>query len=174
VDWLGSGNLFVRRSDFLKVGGFREELTAAEDVDLCHRLRKELHGRIICDQTVRNVHHGEPKTLKDFIRKEYWRGSSGVKAWVSQGFPMRDLPSLLWPLWHLFGGIVSLVIAIATVVFINRTFAIAMVASLFLWILPSVLLSIRTCVSEKQFRSIPSLAVLYFAYGIARAAALFK
>ena len=173
VDWLGAGNLFVRRDAFEKVGGFREDLIAAEDVDLCHRLR-QLGGRIVCDKRIRNIHHGEPKTLIAFLRKEYWRGSSGVKAWISQGFPLRDLPSLLWPLWHFVGGVVFAALAITAIISMERTWATLVAVSLFAWILPSVLLSVRTCLSEKRTTSIPALAVLYFTYGIARAAALFK
>ncbi len=173
VDWLGAGNLFVRRDAFEKVGGFREDLIAAEDVDLCHRLR-QLGGRIICDKRIRNIHHGEPKTLIAFLRKEYWRGSSGVKAWISQGFPMRDLPSLLWPLWHFVGGVVFAALAITAIISMERTWETLALTSLLAWILPSVLLSVRTCVSEKRTKCIPALAVLYFTYGLARAAALFK
>ncbi len=173
VDWLGAGNLFVRRDAFEKVGGFREDLIAAEDVDLCHRLR-QLGGRIICDKRIRNIHHGEPKTLIAFLRKEYWRGSSGVKAWISQGFPMRDLPSLLWPLWHLVGGVVFAALAITAIISMERTWETLALTSLLAWILPSVLLSVRTCISEKRIKRIPALAVLYFTYGIARAAALLK
>jgi cellulose synthase/poly-beta-1,6-N-acetylglucosamine synthase-like glycosyltransferase len=173
VDWLGAGNLFVRRSAFEKVGGFREDLIAAEDVDLCHRLR-QLGGRIVCDKRIRNIHHGEPKTLLAFLRKEYWRGSSGVKAWISHGFPMRDLPSLLWPLWHLVGGVVFAALAITALISMEQTWATLALTSLLAWILPSVLLSVRTCISEKRIKRIPALAVLYFTYGIARAAALLK
>jgi GT2 family glycosyltransferase len=173
VDWLGAGNLFVRRDAFEKVGGFREDLIAAEDVDLCHRLR-QLGGRIVCDKRIRNIHHGEPKTLTAFLRKEYWRGSSGVKAWISQRFPLRDLPSLLWPLWHLVGGVAFATLALTAIVSMERTWATLAAISLFAWILPSVLLSFRTCVSEKRTKRIPALAVLYFTYGLARAAALFK
>lgn len=173
VDWLGAGNLFARRDAFEKVGGFREDLIAAEDVDLCHRLR-QLGGRIVCDKRIRNIHHGEPKTLLAFLRKEYWRGSSGVKAWISHGFPMRDLPSLLWPLWHLVGGVVFAALAITALISMEQTWATLALTSLLAWILPSVLLSVRTCISEKRIKRIPALAVLYFTYGIARAAALLK
>ncbi len=35
----GSGNMAVRRSDFLSVGGFDESFRAGEDIDLCWRLQ---------------------------------------------------------------------------------------------------------------------------------------
>jgi len=174
VDWLGAGNLFVRREDFLAVGGFREDLTAAEDVDLCHRLRTELNGRIICDDRIRSIHHGEPKTLIAFIRKEYWRGSSGVKAWISQGFPLRDLPSLIWPLWHILGGVVFAIVSIAAIFWTDVTWGAIGAMSFLAWVLPAFLLSVRTCLAERRIASMPALAILYFFYGLARAVALFK
>jgi glycosyltransferase involved in cell wall biosynthesis len=173
VDWLGAGNLFVRRADFLKVDGFREDLVASEDVDLCHRLKETLGGKIICDQQICNIHHGEPKTISAFFRKELWRGSSGLKAWVAQGFPLCDLPSFLWPLWHLctivlfLAGLISLAIFGNTISWLALGFG--MLAPL-----PSILLAIKTCFSAKEFNSIPGLAILYFVYGLARAAALLK
>jgi glycosyltransferase involved in cell wall biosynthesis len=173
VDWLGSGNLFVKREAFNAIGGFREDLVAAEDVDLCHRLRLK-GGRILLDKQIRNIHHGEPKTLRDFFKKEYWRGSSGVKAWVSQGFPWRDLPSFIWPAWHLVIGLM-LTIAGLYALFSLDTFTVYLFGTLaLLWVIPSLLLSVKTCSGVSEMRFFPQLSVLYFVYGIARAAALFK
>src|SRR4029453_6478413 len=59
--WLASGNLFIRKHDFDRIGGFDESLIAAEDVDLCVRL-KEAQGRIISDMRLTNIHHGDPRT----------------------------------------------------------------------------------------------------------------
>jgi len=87
---------------------------------------------------------------------------------------MRDLPSLLWPLWHLVGGVVFAALAITALISMEQTWATLALTSLLAWILPSVLLSVRTCISEKRIKRIPALAVLYFTYGIARAAALLK
>lgn len=173
VDWLGAGNLFVRRKDFDRVGGFREDLVAAEDVDLCHRLR-QLGGRILCDKRIRSVHHGEPKTLWAFFRKEYWRGSSGVKAWISQGFPLRDLPSLLWPVWHLVLGVGVLLTLIGLCFPMGVAWGGWFVVLLVGWVSPACLLAIRTGIREGELGSIPGLALLYFVYGLARMAALFK
>ena len=40
VDWLGTSNLFVRREEFLGLGGFSESLIAGKDVDLGFRIAK--------------------------------------------------------------------------------------------------------------------------------------
>jgi len=173
VSWLGSGNLFVKRDAFLKIGGFREELVAAEDVDLCYRLGKS-GGQIILDKRIANIHHGEPRTLSDFVRKEYWRGSSGLRAWCSNGFPLRDVPSFLWPLWHLVLGVLAIGLAIVFGVFPSKEGALALSVVCLMWFVPAMLLSLKTCITERQPSSIAKLTILYFAYGVARAGALFK
>src|SRR5262249_37760987 len=40
VSYVPAGNLLLRRSSFVELGGFREELRTAEDFDLCLRARK--------------------------------------------------------------------------------------------------------------------------------------
>ncbi|MFN7731679.1 MAG: glycosyltransferase [Pirellula sp.] len=173
VEWLGAGNLFVRRDAFEKVGGFSETLVAAEDVDLCHRLREQ-GGRIVCDHSIRSVHHGEPKTVWHFLKKEYWRGSSGVRAWVAQGFPMRDLPSLVWPVWHLAFGLLGLCCFLASAFWLDRAWFAYGVLAWGGWLAPSGILAIKTAWETGYAKSVAPLWCLYFFYGIARAAALFR
>ena len=173
VDWLASGNLFVRRDAFLGVGGFSETLVAAEDVDLCHRLR-DSGGTIRHDPAIASIHHGEARTLRRFIKKEWWRGSSGIRAWVSQGFPLREIPSLVWPLWHLFFCFVFIVcIAVA---FWNLPIGLA-IATVFvvflLWSLPSILLAFLVG-RHHGFVKMLQLASLYNIYGTTRGFALIR
>lgn len=170
VDWLGAGNMFVQREAFDRAGGFREDLVAAEDVDLCLRLQAQ-GGTILGDPAIRNIHHGEPSTLWQFCRKEYWRGSSGVKAFFLQGCPLRELPSLLFPAYHL----AALAAFVAAIVF-------GLLGGSLLWIpvalallmTPALLLAIHTGWRCRRIDAILPLAVLYLSYGLTRAAALFK
>lgn len=183
TDWLGAGNLFVTRSAFEEVGGFNEELVSAEDVDLCYRLKRH-GGKVILDRSIRNIHHGEPKTVWQFLRKEYWRGSSSLKAWFSQGCPKRDIPNLLWPLW--FGGLgiiyalascIAVLLAITSTVPVNLRFLLSPLALLvcaFIWILPAILLAVRVCWGERKLHATLQLALLYALFGIARFAAMVR
>ena len=170
VDWLGAGNLFVRKHDFDRIGGFDETLVAAEDVDLCVRL-KEAQGRIISDMRVANVHHGEPRTLWQFFRKELWRGSSGIRAFFAHGMPLHELPSLVFPIYHLL-ALMLLVAAVAAVA--GGTSWLWMVGATGLFVLPALLLGLKTSWQVRQPLAMPQLSILYFTYGLARAAALFK
>ena len=170
VKWLGAGNLFVRRADFARLGGFNEDLVAAEDVDLCERLAQK-SGKIVSDMRTANIHHGEPSTLRQFFRKEYWRGSSGISGFIAHGMPLHEVPSLIWPLYHLI-ALIGLLIA-AGYGLLQASFLYPLVA-LCVLLFPSLALAVKTCIQVRRLSAVPALAVLYFVYGLSRAAALFK
>jgi glycosyltransferase involved in cell wall biosynthesis len=172
TEWLGAGNMFLEKRDFREIGGFDEDLVAAEDVDLSVRFGK-LGGQIISDRRLANYHHGEPRRLLDFARKEYWRGSSGVRAFVRHGMPLHELPSLVFPFYHLIG----IAVVVFALVLVATGFQNAWpwpISALALLVLPSVLLGLKTAWQTSRPDAAPALAVLYFVYGLARAAALFK
>jgi GT2 family glycosyltransferase len=98
VDWLESMNLFVRKSDFVAVGGFDETLETCEDVDLCYRLRER--GRIISDVDIKAIHYGEASTIREFTRKEIWRGASNFRGAFRHGFSLQEIPSLFIPIYY--------------------------------------------------------------------------
>jgi GT2 family glycosyltransferase len=96
VDWLGSGNLAVRRSAFDAVSGFDTSLTTCEDVDLCQRL-KAAGWRVVGDERLASIHFGDPATLSTLFRAERWRGRDNIRVTLRGKFTLRDLPSLLIP-----------------------------------------------------------------------------
>jgi glycosyltransferase involved in cell wall biosynthesis len=69
-----AGARFFRKEVFEAIGGFREDLIAAEDYDLYNRLKKA--GYRIGKIKSQELHIGEPKKLMDIIRKQYYYGSS--------------------------------------------------------------------------------------------------
>jgi glycosyltransferase involved in cell wall biosynthesis len=170
VDWLGAGNLFLRKRVFDRIGGFDESLVAAEDVDLCVRL-KESGGRIVADMRVANIHHGEPPTLAHFFRKELWRGSSGLRAFFAHGMPLHELPSLAFPIYHGVGLVLVFAACVAVTLGGSWLWPVAAVGFV---VLPAVLLALKTSIQVKRPTAILPLAVLYFTYGLARLVALFK
>ena len=170
VRWLATGNLFMRRCDFDRIGGFNEDLVAAEDVDLCERLAQK-SGKIVSDMRTANIHHGEPRTLRQFFRKEYWRGSSGIRGFIAHGMPLHEVPSLVWPLYHLFA---LLGLLIAAGYGLMQASPLYPLVALCVLLFPSLALAVKTCIQVRRLSAVPALAVLYFVYGLSRAAALFK
>jgi GT2 family glycosyltransferase len=102
VDWLGSGNLVVRREAFDDVQGFDTELETCEDVEFCNRLRA--HGwRIVADDRMYSVHYGDPATLRQLFRSELWRGRDNLRVTLRGPLTLRSLPSLVMPMVTLLG-----------------------------------------------------------------------
>jgi glycosyltransferase involved in cell wall biosynthesis len=81
--YLNSGNFFIARSVFEAVGGFREDLWTGEDAELGARLRAAGH-RIRSSPSVKAMHYGNPKTLRQFYRRAVWHGL-GMFGTVSRG-----------------------------------------------------------------------------------------
>ena len=96
--WLESMNMFVRAEIFKKIGGFDESLVTCEDYDLSLRLSKV--GRLISDERICAVHHGEAATVRHFIRKEFWRGVSNFAGMRRHGVKIKEIPSLIAPSAH--------------------------------------------------------------------------
>jgi GT2 family glycosyltransferase len=100
TDWLGSGNLVIRRDVFTAVGGFDATLEACEDVDLCSRLRRAGYP-LIADPGLRSVHLGDPATVKALFLGELWRGRNNLRVSLRGPWTWRALPSVLIPVVNL-------------------------------------------------------------------------
>jgi hypothetical protein len=116
TSWLGSGNMAVRRSSFEAVGGFDTTLETCEDVDLCRKLRASGHT-ILADHQMRNVHHGDPRTLGQVFFGELWRGRDNIRVSLRPPWSGRTLVSAALPLANL----VALVVAIVALAMGSRT-----------------------------------------------------
>ena len=71
--FINGGNFAVRREPFETVGGFDDTLVVAEDTDLCARLRLN-GGRLLETHRLPVIHLGNPKSIRDFFRKQVWHG----------------------------------------------------------------------------------------------------
>lgn len=108
TQWLGSGNLVVRKAAFQAVSGFDATLESCEDVDLCNRLIRAGH-MLIADPRLRSVHLGDPRTLRALFFGELWRGRDNIRVTLRGPLTADALPSLLIPVLDL--GAVFLLIA---------------------------------------------------------------
>jgi hypothetical protein len=96
VEWLGAGNMAIRRDVFLSVGGFDESLEACEDVQLCHAIRRAGH-RIVSEPGMGSVHHGDPRGLGDLFFGELWRGRDNLRVSLAGPLTLRSLPGVILP-----------------------------------------------------------------------------
>lgn len=99
VEWLGSGNMAVTRRAFREIGGFDTRLQACEDVDLCQRFRAA-GWRLVSDERLGSIHHGDPRTLGALFRSELWRGRDNLRVSLRH-VTLRGLPSMVIPVAEL-------------------------------------------------------------------------
>jgi GT2 family glycosyltransferase len=156
---LGSGHMVTTRTLFDRVGGFDETIATGEDYDLCQRARAA--GAVVVARTaLRAYHHGLPRSLREFVRREMWHSESD---------------------WQSFAAIARSKVALATLLFVGllagtvagllipggRTLALACVAG-------SALLcgtaALRRCGLAAPLRTL-QCTVLYFGYFLGRALA---
>jgi GT2 family glycosyltransferase len=97
VEWIGSGNLAIWRSAFEAVDGFDTSLETCEDVDLCHRLRAA-GLRVISDERMKNIHHGDPATLWELFKGELWRGRDNLRVSFRRPLRWRTVTTAIIPL----------------------------------------------------------------------------
>ena len=135
VDWLETMNLFVRKNQFIEVGGFNEALDTCEDVDFCYRIKQ--YGTIVSDSAIEAIHYGEAATLGEFVRKEIWRGRGNLKGIKSHGYSLKELPSLAIPVY--FGVFLPLLV-LFTLITTNPKWLITIICLL---LLPGMAVLIR-------------------------------
>ena len=139
VDWLASMNMFVRRSEFLAIGGFDEKLITCEDYDLSLRLRRV--GKMIADPRVVAVHHGEAATVRHFFRKEYWHGTSNIAGILAHGFSLQELPSVALPVVYAALFVVVPLLMVSGVAGMNNLLLVTALSLVLAWQAPILLLA---------------------------------
>ncbi len=72
IDFVATYNCAYRKKFFIKLGGFNEKLTQAEDADLSFRTAKK--GYKIRYQPSAYVYHYHPNTLTKYLKQKFWRG----------------------------------------------------------------------------------------------------
>jgi glycosyltransferase involved in cell wall biosynthesis len=165
VEWLGSGNMAVRRSAFDAAGGFDTSLDTCEDVDLCRKLRSLGHT-LVSDPRLESVHHGDPRTLRHVFFGELWRGRDNVRVSLRRPRSWRTLVSAAIPVFNLI-ALGALVIGVLSGAGLGLT--IAALATLFV----VAVVSLRTSLMVGgESGNIPRAFAVAAAYELGRALSL--
>ena len=132
--YLASCNLFVPKTLHDAVGGLDENLSAGRkggsDKEYTFRLGRLGH-RLLLDPSLHMIHLGYEKSLREFLRKEFWRQGNSLFLARKFGYPMRLLRAPLISLWHLLAVLFFVVAFVAGV-------APLMWLSLAAWVAPSL------------------------------------
>jgi Glycosyl transferase family 2 len=113
ADWLGAGNMVIRREAFDAVGGFDEALETCEDVDLSAKVARA-GWRVRVVPGMKSVHHGDPARLAHVFWGELWRGRDNLRVTLRGPTSLRDLASAAMPVAYAaalasasFGGLLA-------------------------------------------------------------------
>jgi GT2 family glycosyltransferase len=167
VGYLPSGNLFIRRGEFLALGGFDESLQTNEDSELCARAR--LYGfRVIADPQVAVVHLGTPQTAIQFFRKQRWHGTNVFRVFLRSRGRQNLKPVALALNTIAFG--LALICSLVYGAWSGR-YVFAVVAAALL-LAPPFALSVRSITRHGRIQYLLPLAAAIFLYGVARAASI--
>lgn len=108
-DWPAC-NFFVRKKDFLNVGGFNTKYFGGEDTQVCYSLLKT-GKKMIYDPKMMIYHHPR-KSLKNHIKQtlfwSMWRGFF-MRAYPKDSIKLTFFIPPLFVLWLLVGGILSFI-----------------------------------------------------------------
>ena len=97
VDYLPGRNLLLRYADFENIGGFPEHLETCEDYYFTDRAADL--GVLWYSAKTYYVHLGEDRDYDELFRKEIWRAKGNLRSLKGRGFSLKELPSLLVPVW---------------------------------------------------------------------------
>ncbi len=164
VEWLPSANIIVKKDVFWEIGGFNESLETCEDVDLCYRIDQKY--KIISDKKIKAVHLREPKTIKELFRKELWRGKNNLNGLKEHGLKIKEIPSIVLPLYYLILPIIFItLLCLKGVIF-------AVLSFMLLFFTPAFLVSILVTFKARKYHYILKTFAVYLTYFVSRAVSL--
>jgi len=172
VSHVPAGDLFMRRQDFMRIGGFDETIQTNEDYELCERVRAAgMPVRAFPEMGV--IHLGTAQSLHVFYRKQAWHGSHVVKVFLRDVFRSHNRKAVAFAVYTLLCAGTAMAGVVWALFFgeIGKRWLLP-IAGLLAVLLPPIALSGRQVVSSGRWADFFPLTALYFTYGIARARAL--
>jgi glycosyltransferase involved in cell wall biosynthesis len=165
VEWINSGNFFISRAIFLRIGGFREDLRTGEDAEIGQRLTSAGY-RLWASHRVAAIHIGNPKSIREFYRRSVWHGL-GMFGTVKRD--RIDKPTAMMFV-HLLATIAGLFVLIAA----QFSWPVrALVALLLQLAVPSLTVAYRAW-RVRRLMDVPRGVFLYWLYYWARLEALVR
>jgi glycosyltransferase involved in cell wall biosynthesis len=158
---LNGGNIITTMRAFRKLGGFDDGLKTGEDYDFCTKAISANYSYIE-NAGYEAIHLGYPKTLAQFVRREYWHGEGDFKSYST----LIHSPVALISLCYFF-------IHLAALLLVTRGLLVESMLTLTLLIICNVALTklrFQKCNGKTILRN----SVLNYAYFIARSASMFR
>jgi glycosyltransferase involved in cell wall biosynthesis len=164
VEYLNSGNFFISRAAFEDVGGFREDLATGEDAEIGQRINRAGH-RIFADPRVRALHHGNPKSVRQFYRRQVWHG---IGMFGTVNFSSIDRPTAM-----MFMQLAAIVAGVGAIAGLHRSLIARVALAIGLQaVVPMTTVIFRLSRTRNWRAFLPGIP-LYWLYYVARIQALF-
>jgi glycosyltransferase involved in cell wall biosynthesis len=164
INYLGSGNMVVRREVFNDVNGFDETLKTDEDSDIGARINKRGYT-MYHESAVRVIHLGNAKTLADHFRRKLWHSTSMLDTAFKNGI---DKPFIMTIVFIM--GCLAFLILFP----ISLYLGINILYSIFILMFVSILTALHRIFKFKNYKYFFQLIVLFFVFYLARSVSLFK
>jgi glycosyltransferase involved in cell wall biosynthesis len=161
MNYINGGNLILSRQFFDRIGGFAPEYRTGEDVRFCQDALDK-GGKIVKVAEIQATHHGYPKTIREFFKRERWHGL-GMKHYLLKPWQMRDLVLALYFL-IVTGLLLIFMLLIGNVLIITGIWLVMLIFPIFIFALSR---------SRDRPGILLPLTFLYFVYGWARVFSLF-
>jgi cellulose synthase/poly-beta-1,6-N-acetylglucosamine synthase-like glycosyltransferase len=168
VSYVPSGNLFVSRNLFLRLGGFAPAIQTSEDFEFCQRVKTAGYGvQAIPNLSV--VHAGTPQTLGQFYRKQRWHGNGVRTAFLRDIFDRAFARTVALTACIVLSLLIS-VLGVPVAIVMSRH-AVMLIGPGFL-LGGAIALATRAAIIRRRSSLVPPLTILYLSYGLARAMSL--
>jgi glycosyltransferase involved in cell wall biosynthesis len=156
---INSANLIVPSDVFKKIGGFNETLSTGEDYEFSMRAKKIV--KVISDNNIKVIHLGNPKTLRQFVKREIWHGLGALGSFKINWFDKPLIGTVLFSLITVFQ-----IIGIFTIIIKGQYY-------LFIWSLIALFILLNATVlyrikNKFNFKHWLQLLLLYYFYYFGR------
>jgi glycosyltransferase involved in cell wall biosynthesis len=153
-NYINSGNMITTPYLFNLIDGFDHNLKTGEDWDFCQRARN-IGAEIALDSDFKVYHHGYPKTLYDFFKREMWHGIGDCS----------DLKTFVQSKPAIISFLVGIFCVLGITFILSNTLRLAAVILLLMSTLPAVVLSTRR---SRTVWHIPGNILIAFVYLLGR------
>jgi glycosyltransferase involved in cell wall biosynthesis len=168
VSYLASGNLFISRTLFTRLGGFDETIETNEDYEFCQRARAA--GLPIQAFPELGVEHlGTPQKLSAFYRRERWHGTHVFRVFLRNPLKLPNAKAVFFAFYTLI-CLIGVLCGIGIFAASGR-FQTLLLSWLALLLMPAAL-SLRVAFSRGRWINFFPLTLLHLTYGVARALCL--
>lgn len=170
TDRLGCGNIIIRKKCFEEINGFDDGLVTGEDDELCHKIR-EAGYRIYSDPAVKVYHLGEYRTLRQFFRKETWRGYETFRLFLRHSGRMNTKVTIYSGFF--LANVLFFLLLLEGTLMLHRGYAALFLPIILLMSLPAFM-AVSTASRTGKWGYLFHFTLLYLLFGVARGLAMLR